>query len=113
MKKDATFYSSIIHYSFINLFVPNKDALEIDKFVQLYQCSSLIRHPSVACGVIWLTARYFILGRVPIFLSPQFKECLSVVRVLLHKINTKLIKKYGYRYPLIVNLGLLSFSLNK
>ena len=65
----------------------------------------LIIHTSVACGVIWLTSRYFILGRVPIFISPQFKECLSVVRVLLHKINTKLIKKYGYRYPLIVNLG--------
>ncbi|XP_063691963.1 uncharacterized protein LOC134824154 isoform X1 [Bolinopsis microptera] len=63
---------------------------------------------SIACGVIWLTTRYFILGRVPTLLSPPFKECLSVVRVLLHRINSKLIKKYGHRYPLIVNLGLLT-----
>eukprot|EP00116_Pleurobrachia_bachei_P003945 sb/3464207/ len=63
---------------------------------------------TVMCGTIWYTSRYYFLGRVPKFLTPQFKECTSVVRILIHNINTRLIRKYSYRYPLIVNLGLLT-----
>ena len=87
----------------LHIFLPQNCKFSIK--IYFFNDVLLIRKTSVACGVIWLTTRYFILGRVPTLLSPPFKECLSVVRVLLHRINSKLIKKYGHRYPLIVNLG--------
>lgn len=62
---------------------------------------------AVTCSLLWLCARYLVLGHVPLFLTPQFKECVSTVNILLRSIRKKLEGKYSYYYPLIINLGLL------
>ena len=69
---------------------------------RLYTASS-----TIACITVWIFCRYYILGQVPVFLTPQFKECASTVRLILHNIRTQIVGKHKYTYPLIVNLGIL------